>query len=476
MHAQSGIENDRESNLENNTVAADPDKADKFVTLHPSLAKYQKFFDRLQQEARTYKQRCKAQLSDLERTKLYSTGEIPEKTFTRVLSSGDLHGDLELLLKLFEETGNLIAIDYETGQLDWIGGATAVVINGDMVDRHREGSITNAKNEGTGEFRGEEYLMFLFMNEVDLHAQKDGGKLFKLIGNHEMNNFLKRFTNVSSLGITSFGTPAGRHDAFLKGGMIHEQMIACGLYAILRIGPLLFVHAGVNRKVVNQVLGLLAHIEKKKLKLPFRYDGRSFIAFTNSLLKQMLKVNPVSWNRLFDPFYTLLFLGSTSLLWTREYSSPDQLPSCPDLLSAFLAMGYPLDYANRMLCSVGHTINISRCYMEWKKKIPCENALFAPQTIVLEDSDRTVFGGPMVKQSGPHGISFGCISRVTEQPQLCLMDTGQSRAFDTPALMQHDFAEVRKPSLVEFWFGGERKKKNKLNIFILKSKHATSRC
>jgi hypothetical protein len=424
-----------------------------------SPSQYSILFQRLLKEASTFKSRCRINLKE----DYFQTGEIPEGVFTRVVSFSDVHGDWELLLTQFIITGGVIQMNYETGEFKWVGGKTAVVINGDLVDRHRQGAKETFEGFGTGEFEGEEYMMFLLINAVDLEAQKHGGKVFKIMGNHELMQMFGQFANTSSLGIRAFGSPELRQHAFFKGGIMNEQLRACKIYAILRIGTLIFVHAGLDLDIIVKVR---THLQSNEL--PFPANVTSFISFCNSLLRRML-VTPVDkWSQ-FDPFYTWLFGSDRGLLWTRELSSPTKLPCSTDLVAIFKAMGYPADYANKMMLLVGHTPTISRCQYEWQTKVQCPNALYTLQKVVYEDKERQVFGGAFKKETKMHGISFDCLNEEGF-PRLCLMDTSQSRAFDLQQFLNPDYLEIRKPSLIDC-----QPTEEGLKIFVVRSKVSLSR-
>src|SRR5579883_3256156 len=121
-----------------------------------SMVRYKPLFQRLLNEAQTLKPRCKTKISRHEDHELLKTGEIPERLFDRVLALSDVHGDAELLLTQLERNAKVVEVNYESGALRWIGGKTAVVLNGDLVDRYRPGSRVDTAGKGIGEFKGEE--------------------------------------------------------------------------------------------------------------------------------------------------------------------------------------------------------------------------------------------------------------------------------------------------------------------------------
>jgi len=83
----------------------------------------------------------------------------------RIVAVGDLHGDYKAFTKILKGTG---LID---GELHWIGGKTHLVQIGDVMDRGPD-----AKK------------IFDLMMKLEKEAEKAGGKLHMLIGNHEEMN------------------------------------------------------------------------------------------------------------------------------------------------------------------------------------------------------------------------------------------------------------------------------------------------
>ena len=128
----------------------------------------------------------------------------------RVIVFGDVHGDLEATLECFiiAKCINKITLPKDKSvknmnsffkKLKWIGGDTYVVQLGDQIDRVRpqrwdSNDITkdNAfKDEGT---TLEILYLFYYLNEL---ASKNEGRVFSIIGNHEIMNVEADFRYVS---------------------------------------------------------------------------------------------------------------------------------------------------------------------------------------------------------------------------------------------------------------------------------------
>ena len=105
----------------------------------------------------------------------------------RIIVLGDIHGDYDYTIELLK-IGKIINID--DGKIKWIGKDTIVVQVGDQIDNCRpplsDKLFCNshvAKNDEASDIK----ILELF-NELHLQAQKDGGKVISLLGNHEILN------------------------------------------------------------------------------------------------------------------------------------------------------------------------------------------------------------------------------------------------------------------------------------------------
>jgi Calcineurin-like phosphoesterase len=78
---------------------------------------------------------------------------------------GDIHGDLLRAQNLLR---GLSLIDKNN---DWIGGASVLVQTGDRIDRWHQ-----------------DYETLIFFDELELQAKNAGGRVFNLVGNHELIN------------------------------------------------------------------------------------------------------------------------------------------------------------------------------------------------------------------------------------------------------------------------------------------------
>lgn len=402
-------------------------------------------------------------------TEKFRSGDIPKGFFERVIAVSDIHSDFELLLNQLQHTSKVIGVD-EGGRVHWKGGnKVAIVIVGDIVDRHRETGVSDQ-----GEFLGEEESMLTLLNLVDIIARPYKSRVFKILGNHEILNTLGKFQSVSKLGFCSFDrkscSPTGRLRAFKKGGSMYRAL--SNSFGMLRIDNLIFVHGGVTPELVSNVM---SHVRKK--------EGRNFhfnfIQLVNHLVQQMFLTDPSEWKSKFDPWFYLLFLDEKGILWNREFSQDTSTPSCKRIKDTFLEMGY--NHPDMMFL-YGHSHQSFRCFYKIRKGVSCDEAGYTYKKIVYEDQDVRVFGGPLERQNGLHGITFFCptTNDSSAKPQLCLLDSSQSRSFDLKqnalgnTQQDHEWLkkleEARNPSCFQAVYH-----ENAVSYTILQSKKSLSR-
>lgn len=215
----------------------------------------------------------------------------------RIIVIGDIHGDWEMTLKalrvaeLIDKNGN------------WIGGETVVVQVGDQVDRCRYSGVPCNKKGATDPDEGSDWKILQYFTKLHHQAQKVGGAVYSLLGNHELMNVKGDFRYVSYEGLKEFDdykyeneegnainyfiNDKGEKEKFENGeharrwafspGNPISDFLACTRQLALIIGSNLFVHAGVlpsiakkySVKNLNQLMSLYLF---DKLKRPSDYN------------------------------------------------------------------------------------------------------------------------------------------------------------------------------------------------------------
>ena len=176
----------------------------------------------------------------------------------RIIVLGDIHGDLNLAIKLLE-IGKIINKTNNIDNIKWIGGDTYVVQVGDQIDRCRPNSIGNllcSNSMATINDEASDIKILKLFTDLDNQAIKEGGRVISLLGNHEIMNVegimnyvsyqgLKEFENYTDENNKKFksGQEARRY-AFSPGKPI-GKLLGCSRLSAIIIGSNLFVHAGM---------------------------------------------------------------------------------------------------------------------------------------------------------------------------------------------------------------------------------------
>ncbi len=160
----------------------------------------------------------------------------------RVVALGDIHGDLQVVRRVLRTAGAIDENDH------WIGEDLVVVQTGDQVDRGPDDPD-----------------VIDFFERLEEEARAAGGKVFPLLGNHEIWNVRGYFGSVTQEGLEdfeSFDTLAlpdelkrryppsawGRVAAFGPGGEYAVKM--ADRPVVLMVDDSLFVHGGVDMEHV----------------------------------------------------------------------------------------------------------------------------------------------------------------------------------------------------------------------------------
>ena len=166
---------------------------------------------------------------------------LPKNKTQRIIAIGDLHGDFNVLL---------IAL-FKAGLIDmkghWIGGDTVVIQVGDVLDKGGRGVPEIEVPECSDD---SEWRIILFLEYLNIEAQKQDGAVFLLLGNHEIMNFTGDMRYTTAATLAYFGGQNKRKEIFSRGGVI-AQKIACMTNTVMRLGDWVFVHAGITPEIMK---------------------------------------------------------------------------------------------------------------------------------------------------------------------------------------------------------------------------------
>jgi hypothetical protein len=226
-----------------------------------------------------------------------------------VVAIGDLHGDLSVARRALKLAGAIDNADH------WVGGTLNVVQVGDTIDRGDD-----------------DRAVLDLLEKLRVEAQKAGGAMVLVSGNHELMNVAFDFRYVTPASFTSFSSFAptaadrvkvgtlpldqqSRAVAFSPGGT-YARMLA-DRPVVVKVGSVVYVHGGV---------------------LP------EHVAYGIDRINDEVR----AWMIGERPEPPQAAAGEDGVAWTRVYSRDDGPIDCARLRQALAAMN-----AERMV--VGHT-------------------------------------------------------------------------------------------------------------------------
>ena len=145
---------------------------------------------------------------------------------------GDIHGDWNILIHVLKDLAKVIS--YENGELKWNGGDKWLVFCGDLVDRYR-------KRPGvkfTVDDENNDVKIIKTLIDLNKQAERFGGKIILLFGNHELLNFEGIYNYVSIKGNTQ-----ERKQQFKRGSEF-SLLLSENIYLSVKIKNWVFVHGG----------------------------------------------------------------------------------------------------------------------------------------------------------------------------------------------------------------------------------------
>jgi len=187
----------------------------------------------------------------------------------RIIVIGDLHGDWEMTIKSLKIAG--VINNYN----NWIGKETVIVQVGDQIDRCRFSGTPCKLPEATKNDEASDLKILNYFTQLHDQAQKVGGAVYSIIGNHELMNVNGDMRYVSYQNIKDFDNYKKPNGEIIKDGMEARtwafspgnpiaNFLGCTRQLSLIIGSNLFVHAGVLPKItekygvqdMNQIMSL----------------------------------------------------------------------------------------------------------------------------------------------------------------------------------------------------------------------------
>jgi len=328
--------------------------------------------------------------------------------------------DLEYLLNIdlnMNESDYRVNLNYE-----WCGGDTYVVIIGDILDGLRSDTPTY-NNKHINYYPQLEIKIIKFLNFLDDEAKKKGGRIIKLIGNHELENFKGNRDLINSY---AFSEDLKKGDNYYKG--ISRQRY----FNFDNEGFILYKHGGtgVLLKINNNIFvhGRITNINLKTYTEINDYINTT-IDFTNI------------HNPNYEMFDQFIKLKRESPLWGRKYGDESKINDrfdnnkkfCKEVQTNLINFCKSIENCNplNLRIIIGHC---PQNYSSWFDK---KNKTFSK---IMNFNNIEVLEGPIYsgKIDLDKNIVFGISMECDKGEQLSdsdkniiyRVDTGTSRAFD----------------------------------------------
>ena len=329
---------------------------------------------------------------------------------------------------------------------EWCGGNSYVVFCGDILDNVR-GPIY----EKPGEFPFEEARIFKFINSINKQAMEENGRLFKVLGNHDMYNLNGKIKTSYSTYVSQYAQnyigyrqgAEGRLDYFGRGKPGAHLIGEDGAYLFLMINDFIFVHGGISSSLIN--VKTVNKINSSLMK--YIYDSNCDNKFDGETDNDENK---------------LTFSDGDGLVLDRYFgfvNGKTEEEMCETLYDKFKIICHDMR-KNKFDCDpkkmklvIGHC---NQNLITSKK-----NQIFKSGFSKLIKSDsftqefsKPVFSGESSKEHGIYGITVSCGDRKEDDtidvnnPSIFRIDVGMSRGFN---LMDYneDFILSRTPQVLK---------------------------
>lgn len=183
----------------------------------------------------------------------------------RIIAIGDIHGDFNYLIHLLK-IGYLIDNNNE-----WIGGKTVLIQVGDLIDSCRQYHTFCDQQSATINDQADDKKVIDYLDNLHIQAEKHGGAVISLSGNHEIMNITGDISYVSYQNLKMYDNnielgKRKRIQEFSKDGSIGRKIICTHPPAII-IGSNLFVHAGILPIVLETLPNLRKILKEELIKI-----------------------------------------------------------------------------------------------------------------------------------------------------------------------------------------------------------------
>jgi hypothetical protein len=374
---------------------------------------------------------------------------IENTNIKRIITFSDIHADIDSLIINLRDCGNVIKtkqefnmnirdeqleyllnIDLNSNEseyrvnlnYEWCGGDTYVVIIGDILDGLRSNTpIYN--NKPINYYPQLEVKIIMFLNFLDDEAKKTGGRVIKLIGNHELENFKG---NTGLIKSYAFSEDLQKGDNYYKGKSRIEY------FNFDNEGFKLYKYGGTGMllKINNNIF---VHGRITNFNLKTYIDINDYINTTTDF------TNTENLNyKIFDDFINL---KRESPLWGRKYGDNAKVNDrfsnnkkfCKEVQTNLVNFCKSIENCNPL----NIRIIVGHCPQNYSSWFDERNNTFSKITKFdnIEVIEGPIYSGKIdLDKNIIFGISMECDKKDqlsdSDKSIIYRVDTGSSRAFD----------------------------------------------
>lgn len=395
---------------------------------------------------------------------------MTEELKNRIIAIPDVHGDYDALVVCLVDLARVCRLEPSEACEDkkclndrfcrscdkvWTGGSTTVLVLGDILDRIRPSmSVVSADGRTPGEQKYDELNCIRMLNRLHEQAIKQGGKVIKILGNHEVMNFYGGdYRYVTRFARENDVHRCRSHEREPENSLYQQEYMKHGAKVIEKIGKYVFCHGGVVPETVKD-------LNPKNLS--------DFVDTANKMVTKMFTTSESFDAREKEVFRQLILNDKTSIVWNRFFGYDDgNKDTCKMLEKTWTKLNTSLDT----------TLIVAHCPQFNSSNIDIE----IKQVVDMERSDerRMVIGGPpkeistmlqrntdksaskrwtndlekvVVNEQNPDPL-YGMYPSMNSkcQGRVWRLDVAMSRAFDTKHKKFQSFSvyQARLPSVLE---------------------------
>lgn len=207
----------------------------------------------------------------------------------RILVFGDVHGDLKRLISCMVSTN---IINVSDNVITWTAQPpnTVVVQLGDQIDSASRGGNLEWED-------GLDVDVIAFMDIIDSIAQKHGGRVISLLGNHEIMNVLQEYQCVSEHSMNATGLLVRK--MLFTPGQGRIASILAKRNVVVKVGPYIFCHGGLLPVHLDLLDGNFDNANKL-IQMYLRGEGHAMSVVDHDILTHtVISADGILWNRLY---------------------------------------------------------------------------------------------------------------------------------------------------------------------------------